>query len=173
MLCPNTKRKTPQMFDHWDTSELPGKPRKELLHPVRFLWHSKYYDFAKSGMCMVNGHKLWFEDFDEKYVWIDMDDDEDRDFIRVRLFHAIELTKEQLAWQQQKHSMFQALVGTHCNYDKYGRRCISDPKPEETCRQYCEIMKCDNSRFVIKPDQIVGYFSEHDVIRIHWSYEEL
>lgn len=99
---------------------------------VRFLWHCDYYDGPKSGLCIVNNQKYWFELVHEiEFYIVDRYTGDHAEGRRYRFFVVLQLTQEQIDREESEHKLFQEHVGTHTDYDENGNRAIGMVKPRE------------------------------------------
>ncbi len=91
--------------------------RKVPYEHVRKLWHCDYWDGPLSGICIVDGRRLFFKCVSE-------------DVSRNREFVLLQLSQEQLAEEIQWHELFREHVGTHTDYDENNKRETGKMKPQ-------------------------------------------
>ena len=85
------------------------------------LWEDNRWDGPLSGMCELNGEKLYFNCADEAYSQTK------RMYKRIRTFNLYMLPLEQLKAREAQHELFRQYVGEHCDYI------------DGTTRNYCEL----------------------------------
>jgi len=133
---------------------------------VRLLWHLDYWDGPLSGMCEVNGKRLWFTFFDEKHVEIPNVDENLSETLSVRIYHLVELTAEQMAWQRKWHGEFRKHVGMHTDYGKEHGRGLHEVRPESEWYKFLVPYHADTEEHVIESSQAVAWCMGDDFVYI-------
>ncbi len=103
-------------------AHLPKVERSE----VQLLWHSSFWDSPKSGLCLYQGRKVWFE--------MGAEADEDGTDGYYRRFLLLELSSEQLADEEYWHELFRQKVGTNCDHGEPAPGL----RPREMWREFYE-----------------------------------
>jgi hypothetical protein len=134
-----------------DVSALPKKACGERKNKVVLNWRSGYYDGPLSGSCLLseeNCGEFWFAKFDEQENIVERVDDEN-EILRTRLFHLVQLSEEQWGLVNKWHQLFLEHVAG---------------KKQEQWYLFYDAFEKEEAKFVLQPSQVVGWFSEHDLI---------
>ena len=99
---------------------------------VLYQWHIGYEDGPLSGVCLWRGVRYRFQCVE--WDWRPtggVDEDGEPVTEQVRVFHLVELTPEEWAYEDERHESFRAHVGTHTDYDPVTqRRNLNGVKPQ-------------------------------------------
>jgi hypothetical protein len=121
---------------------------------VKLKWHSGYWDGPLSGLAEVNGQLVWFT-FAEHGP--DRRDEDDEDGYRwYRRHWLVQLTPEQLEYEQAKHATFQEYVGTHTEYTEEGKR-TGEVNRRKDWQVYYEKYPPDNQP-KYEQNEIIGWY---------------
>lgn len=97
------------------------------IEKIKLLYHLGYWDGPLSGICEIDGEKLYFKCVEE---WIDNNrypteaEDPENEFEPPwwRRFLIVRLTEQQLERIESRHKKFQRMVGLHTDYREDGTR---------------------------------------------------
>jgi hypothetical protein len=79
--------------------------------PVKFVYHNGYWDGPLSGVCEIEGRRLYFSCVNDYH-----------DDIDCRIFKVYDLSNEEWVEEAFWNKLFVENVGDHCYYDASGRR---------------------------------------------------
>lgn len=134
--------------------ELPQIPGSEL----KILWESSRYDGPLTGVMLYEGKKHYFAMQKESYVETDSPEYPER----RRHFVLYALSDEQIHELTERHEEFREHVGTHCDYDETGRRCVGKTKSRSTWHFFYE--KYEDQRMSFHDNEAVGWYDELDFL---------
>jgi len=115
--------------------------REESNGNTRMLWHHNYWDGPISGVILWNGEYCWFDQIEEVNIETPMNEKDRQDYIEYcekngyawhehdmvdyesyRIYNVYRMPRAVMKSIIHNHSIFQEFVGTHTDYDEYGRR---------------------------------------------------
>jgi hypothetical protein len=111
---------------------------------VRILWHCGYWDGPLSGIALYQGQKYWFRVID-------------RD-AEPRAAALQSLTREQLQFEENRHTLFQQHVGTHTDYDSSGKRNVGALRPKSEWQKYYTTVPATAQQPTYEGNPIIGWF---------------
>lgn len=120
---------------------------KDDTPPITMLWYSDYYDGPLSGLAEFKDEKVWFH-------CVEMEDP----LFHMRKFALYKLTKDELAYEEKWHAIFNKLVGYHCDYG------VDDSeKPQTTLEQhdeYFRLHEAEQTETDYTKNECLGIFDE-------------
>jgi hypothetical protein len=119
----------------------------KIQHPT-ILWVDGYWDGPLSGMCEVDGERLYFH----------MQDEAD-DKRRTRTFNVYRLTDEQMADHDHRHAEFIKHVGTYWDYRPEVPKLPTGYHPQSEHHKFYDVFK-DVEDPVLADEQIVAWYDD-------------
>lgn len=142
------------------------KTMKELRetsnYQTKILYHLGFWDGPISGVCLYNGKKCYFDTIEEVFEESLMNDEDWEDYNtemaeyypeseisdshrkeinEYRIYGIFETPNEVIEIIDENHKLFQKWVGTHTNYDDFGKRPIGGVLSRDSHKNFYEVEK--------------------------------
>lgn len=117
----------------------------------RILWDINHHDGKSlAGICLYKNKRCWFQSIHEQYI----------DDVRKNVYVILELHPEDAQEEDTWHTLFEAYVGTHTNYDEKNVSVPGKLQPRENWKIYYEQRKSSPRRNYLKSNKIIKAFVE-------------
>lgn len=121
---------------------------KDFTGSITILWHHDYWDGPKTGVAVLNGELVWFQD--RKDIW----DSEEQDWA-VSKWNVYQMTPEQLSEVFRRKHLFMKHVGPHTVNQFRGDREKYPLKPRHEWAKFYDL----NLGKAPEPEgEPIGYF---------------
>lgn len=118
----------------------------------RILWDINRHDGASlEGMCLYKNKKCWYKAIHEQYI-----NSDDRHIVYVIL----ELSPVDIEEEETWHTLFEAYVGTHTNYNEKNQYIPGKLQPRDGWKVFYEQYKNKPPRNYLKTNKIIKAFVE-------------